>query len=1452
MPRAVLHILVGLAGVLLLVLMALLVLLRTDWGHSQLERGLNQILARGEQEVRINGLQGALPFQLQLQELSISDNQGKWLQLRGLELGWSLRDILQRKVVVKHLRARELEVLRAPDSEAAQEPRQEEPEDFDWPLQPALGLELQELQLARISLGEELIGTEADFSLQAHLGLQRTGGLQAELDVHGLDRPELLLRARAEYQPQSEKDLDLDLRFQDQGLLQEILPDAGLPGDVSLRVSGKGQGNSWQGQAGLDAPGLVSLDTDLDLGLKDGISVGFTGGLEVNQDLAPKQLQAFVGDQANFQGRLQLDTDKQRLHLQGLQLQLPGLEAKLQAGADLTHRTLQGNLQLSLWDPGALLVGTGLQAESLELQALFSGPWSGPEVKLDLEGRGVEGEVFSLQKLSLETGLNLDEGAESRLDANGKGSLQGLELAGLAGTRDLDLEYDLGLQGEQLVLSSLRLQSGRDELQAENLRLDLESLELGSKLKVRLASLDAWMQGEDLPQAGLMLETELQGNLRELDLQADFQGSILDLADLPEQALLMTGPELDLSGRVELNQGQELQLQGLQLQGREFAMQAAAQLQLQEMLLQADLDLQLPKLQAWAAQEGIDLQGGARLSAQLQGELPRLDADVSLQGQELMLQQQKLDLDLGLQARDVLQKPQGSLELDVGALGEELKLGTDYVLQDKLLQVAGLRLSGAGTELAGDLELNLEQVLISGQVQGEAQDLSRLGRIAGQDLQGSLALDLELYSRQASQQAKLGIGLEQLQAQGIILDRLESGLEVRDALQQPEVDGDFRLQGLQSGELELSELEGDLAWAGHILSLNAQCRGSFMHPLQLDLGLELQPGLQGQAHQLSVQHMQGKYQEREIRLQQPLLAKFSQQQVSWQELSLQYGEGSLSSHGSLGQEQIEGRIEVQDLLLQDLPLQQFSKLQGKLGGSLELAGSGSRPRLQGAIRLSELRTLDLAKKEFSGLEVDTRLSYELGKLKLSSQAWAGEKNAGSLELNVPLRLSLQPFAAQLQKEAELQGVIQADGQLQQLGYLLLPEGQLLQGRMHLDAEIKGKMQRPKLHGLLRVNEASFEQPAQGILLQDILLEAKLQGESAKLQLKATDGARGRLQGQGDLVFGREEGLGLGLDLDLQNLRALSSKEVQAWLEQGRLQLQGDAQGGKLQGSLEFDRILAAVPQGGSPQVVHLEYTEKGDQKGDQQEEKQDQTQDQGSEPGFGLDLDLDLDFPARVYVRGSGLDSEWRGALKASGTAQSPKLTGKLELVRGHMMFLNKRFSLDQGSSITFSGASPPAPVLNITARHKGKELEGIVRITGPVEDLELELDSDPPMSQDQILARVLFGKDISQISPFQAVMLANAARKLATGGGMDLMGQVRSVLNVDSIDVQTDQETGGVQFGLGKYVHERVYMQVEKGTEPGSDEVSVEVELTPRLNLESSLESEGQGGLGLFWKLDY
>ncbi len=241
-----------------------------------------------------------------------------------------------------------------------------------------------------------------------------------------------------------------------------------------------------------------------------------------------------------------------------------------------------------------------------------------------------------------------------------------------------------------------------------------------------------------------------------------------------------------------------------------------------------------------------------------------------------------------------------------------------------------------------------------------------------------------------------------------------------------------------------------------------------------------------------------------------------------------------------------------------------------------------------------------------------------------------------------------------------------------------------------------------------------------------------------------------------------------------------------------------------------------------------------------------------SPPAYDARLDVQLDFPGRVFVRGRGLDSEWHGSLRVRGPITNPAVAGNLNVLRGHFSFMERRFDMAE-SAIMFDGSTPISPMLDITAVSDARELTARLRVTGPADSPDIALESDPALPQDEILARILFGRDLASVNPVQALRLAHTANTLAGGGNraLDLMGRTRQVLGVDQLDLRGLGEDDPT-VAMGRYIGDDIYVEVEKGLMDDSGRLHVEVELTPRFSLDSEVGADAEGGIGFNWRYDY
>lgn len=233
----------------------------------------------------------------------------------------------------------------------------------------------------------------------------------------------------------------------------------------------------------------------------------------------------------------------------------------------------------------------------------------------------------------------------------------------------------------------------------------------------------------------------------------------------------------------------------------------------------------------------------------------------------------------------------------------------------------------------------------------------------------------------------------------------------------------------------------------------------------------------------------------------------------------------------------------------------------------------------------------------------------------------------------------------------------------------------------------------------------------------------------------------------------------------------------------------------------------------------------------------------GPPPG----LDLTIDAPNRIFVRGRGLDAELGGRLRLTGTTDNVIPSGLFELIRGRLDILGKRLELSEGR-VDLQGAFDP--YLHFVATTRAEEVDIRILVEGLASAPEITFLSEPELPQEEVVSRLIFGRSLETISPFQAARLAGAVATLAGRGGDGVVGKLRTGFGLSDLDVTTS-ETGATEVRAGKYLSENIYSEVTVDNE-GQSEIDLNLDLTPSTTLRGKLTSTGETSLGIFFERDY
>ena len=222
-------------------------------------------------------------------------------------------------------------------------------------------------------------------------------------------------------------------------------------------------------------------------------------------------------------------------------------------------------------------------------------------------------------------------------------------------------------------------------------------------------------------------------------------------------------------------------------------------------------------------------------------------------------------------------------------------------------------------------------------------------------------------------------------------------------------------------------------------------------------------------------------------------------------------------------------------------------------------------------------------------------------------------------------------------------------------------------------------------------------------------------------------------------------------------------------------------------------------------------------------------------------------------MTGLGINSRWTTNLQIGGLADAPRFTGSANLVQGSYDFAGRVFRLDRGV-IRFSGESPPDPTLDIHAEAAVQGLDASVRVAGTGLRPEITFASTPAMPQDELLARLLFGTSITNLSAPDALQLASAVAALQSGkGSLDPINALRRAVGLDRLrivpaDVATGQKTA---LGAGKYITRKLYVEVVTDG-AGYSATQVEYQVTRWLSVLSTVSTIGRSSATLRVSKDY
>ncbi|MDU8910402.1 translocation/assembly module TamB domain-containing protein [Aestuariicoccus sp. MJ-SS9] len=1391
---------------------------------------LEDALSDAGREVRIVGFEGALSSEATIQEMTIADGEGIWLRLQDVVLVWNRRALFSARIQVDELTATTLDVLRAPVP-ASDLPPPEASGPFQLPDLP-VEVQIGKLAIGAVNLGDSFLGQPISLTVEGSADLAGGEG-GANLNVRRIDGPEGQFDLEGRFANETRQlDLKLLLAEGPGGIAATLMS---LPGTPPVRLSVEGSGPLGDFGAGiaLATDGQERITGTVALrGAEDG---GSAFGVDIAGDIRP----LLLPDYHEFFGpRIALQADGAQLADGGLRLDRLALKADaisldgaVELGPDQWPRNIDVDLRIAdatgapvlLAIPGAetrvdladLVIrydaerDDGWSAEG-RIDGLTRPDLSIGSIALNGSGRIRRGDGVSLGEVS--GSLNLDTGGIALADP----ALAQAVGDSASGALSIDWQPGAPLRIADIALSAAGARlTGNAALAGVDGGVDLNiSGDLG--LIADDISRFSGLAGRDLGGSVDVVAT-VQAQPVSGSFDVDLKGRATDLAtSIPEADRLLAGStQLRLSARRDTG---GTVLRDFAVDGDFIDVTAQAELRSGASagrfdLTLPDLSVPLPDLPGRANLTGTFRETDAAWLLDVMAEGPgaaRFDGDVSLA---------KAETGLGPIAADG--------QLSVGALAD-------------FAAVAQRNLGGA-VDLAGQVTFDPAGNALSAVLDGSATDLAVAIDPVDRLLRGETRLRVDV------DQAGPRIAINELFIDGQAIDLTAEGVIEPDAsaarfdlsvpdvsVPLPQLSGPLRLNGTAREDAAKWDLAldatapGDSRFDGTVTLEKAD--GEIV-AVDADGALALNrlaayAGLAGRALGGAVRlDGGGRYDLRD---------------------------GSASARLTGRAEDIATGIATVDALTRgatDLTLDARRNADGTLiFDTLDLGNPQLTADLTGSLGPTRsrlrfdvlLRNLGLVAPGFDGP---------------ASARGTAQRDTGDWTIDTALT---GPGGTEAQANGTLApGFDRANLSLAGQAPLGLAnrfiEPRLLTGLASFDLALNGPLALSSVSGSVRSTGAEFILPTMAQALRDMNVDVALSGGRASVSVDAQPAKGGRIEASGPITLSAPFPADLTIALIGVQVEEPGLFETSV---DGRLTFSGPLTGGaRLGGRIDLGTVEVRIPEtglGGPSRAFELTHVnEPAPVRSSRARAGLLEEGTGGSGVGGGggavYPLDLTINAPARIFIRGRGLDAELGGQLRVTGSTAEVVPQGRFDLIRGRLDLLGQRLLLSEGYAQLQGDFDP---YLRLQADAERDETVIRIIVQGLASSPDVVITSVPERPEEEVLALLLFGRDVTDISALQALRIAAAVNTLAGRGGGGIVDRLRMGFGLDELDLETNAD-GTTDLRVGKYLSDNVYTDVTVGA-TGDTEINLNLSISKSVTARGSVGSDGDTSVGIFFEKDY
>ncbi|MEL6237369.1 MAG: translocation/assembly module TamB domain-containing protein [Pseudomonadota bacterium] len=1385
-------------AVLALLLGAVLAALDTSYGRGWVKNQIEALEFDNGLRIGVGAIDGSLYSAMRLRDLTLSDPKGVFARAPDIDVSWNPFAFLVGHVDIKRVAIETATLSRVPEFI--------ETAPSDDPILPDYTIDIGDAAIERLIVEAPVAGSERIATLSAKVQIEDQ---RANVSLYGssvasgpdASAGDKLIMVLAAVPEDNRLDLELELSAPGDGVIAAM---AGWSGPLNARLEGEGTWSQWNGQ--FTSEWMEQPLAALDLTARAGVFK--VNGPAQLSPLLPASIAPLFAGETLIDAEAKLDEETTLIDAR---LSTNALSTAVQGALDLEQSRFEKlQLQVSIdgtFSPAADAIVSGIAAE-----ITLDGGFAEPSVIYDVTAQRLSFAGVGLEGLSTagQTRFDLQE-MEAPINAQAM-RVTGLDQAAGGPLSDVRLTGDLLVSWPRLVSDNLRLRSSRLDT-ALTFVADADKGRYGGAIDGTLGDYRIESVGLFAVEAGADVDFDV-------DAGAAVAGAVKARStQLSNESVAgFLGGDMSASSDFAYGRDGVTRLANIRL------VSPLVQVEAGEGTYSANGELDITA--SGVSQDYGPF--GLQLAGTLTDPFATIDAPSPGLGVGLANVTAKLRGEGGVYRIDA----RG--ETDFGPVSATVN--ADYSSDPAVLDIEASDWGGIG--FTGRL------------TQSEAGILDGQLRASGNGVEGRV----DLFGSDEVQFARAKARARNVVFPGAARARIGRAIMEADVgfYDQPQIAADVQITKARYFDTAIDTLRAEITVANGQGSAKVLASGQSTAPFTLAANADLQADLWRTA-------ISGKVKGIEFRSDSParIIPPFaSGSETGDYELlptRFVFNRGRLRLSGRFGDGiEVKTRLDALNLAL----LNRFVPglgLSGKATGSLDFAQTNADlvPRVDAEIKVKGFsRSTALTVSE----PVDVTFA---GRMREDAATGRAVIRQGG-DVIGRVHTDLTPFAgasgAWMDRflEARLGGGLRYTGPVANIFSLAGLADQSLTGPVGVAADFSGTLVEPSFDGTVRARGLTYENATFGTRVSGLDARGRFDGDELVIERAEADAGRGRLTASGTIGLSSGQGFPMKLAVSLDNAQLARSDALGARATGDLTITKRAGERALLAGTLVLPETrykLSYVDTSEVPELAGVRFVG-----GEADLALAAKTANRPVEPGFeDVRLDLKLIADDEVYVSGLGLQSEWSANLRVTGTSFDPRLRGEIDLVRGTLDFAGRTFDLQRGR-IRFNGEASLEPQIALSATEAIRDVTVSVDVDGRAFSPQIEFTSTPGLPQDEILARILFGSSIANLSALEAVQLARSLNTLSgSGGGLNPVGALRSATGVDRLRIlapngATGQETA---IAAGQYISDDIYVEVITDAR-GFTATQLEISLSRTLSVLSQASGAGGTNISVRYRKDY